>query len=159
MNLFSAMAPAGGSQGNRFLLVSYLPTATGLVVLLTLLWAGAPGPDLRLSRAGHVAAHLSVGEIVLLWIAITLISIATYPLQLRLVRLLEGNWPKFLQPVSALSRRHQDRRRRYLSGRTQVQGDPPSASEANRAGAAWTELNLRFPPATWSQLRQPWATS
>jgi hypothetical protein len=115
-------------------------------VLLTLLWAGAPGPDVRLTRAWRVAASLSIGELVLLWLAITLVSMAIYPLQLRLVRILEGDWPMFLRPAWILSARRQARHRRRLSERALVKGDPPSASEVNRAGGAWTDLHLRFPP-------------
>lgn len=146
MTVPSALAPAGVSFGSRFFLVSYLPTLGCAVFLLTLVWAGAPGADLDLARAWRTAARLSAEELFLLWLAITLVSIAGHPLQLWLVRVLEGGWPRFLKPAQAASSRWQGLRRSRLSRCTVTMSPSPSRAEINRAGAAQTQLRLRYPP-------------
>ncbi|MFF3609286.1 hypothetical protein [Streptomyces sp. NPDC002463] len=126
--------------------MSYLPTLGCSVLLLVLVWAGAPSADLRLDRAWDTAAHLGVGELVLLWLAITLVSVVLHPLQLWLVRLLEGQWPRWLGPVTDACVRRQERKRKQVSRRAVHTGDRPTRHEGNQIGAARTELELRFPP-------------
>ncbi|WP_157856460.1 MULTISPECIES: hypothetical protein [Streptomyces] len=141
----SLLGPAGGVLGSRFLLVSYLPTLSCGFFLLVLAWAGAPragAPDF--GRAWDTIAQLGVGELLLLWLALTLVAIVAHPFQLRLVRVLEGDWPAILARIRVRAVRRQESRRQEAERRTASLS--PSPAEMNRAGAAWTELTTRFPP-------------
>ncbi|MFZ3467575.1 hypothetical protein ACODT3_39530 [Streptomyces sp. 4.24] len=146
MKLSSLLGPAGGVLGKRFLLVSYLPTTGCAVFLVVLVWAGAPGSGPDFSRAWQTAGQLGAGELLLLWLAITLVAVAAHPLQLRLVRLLEGDWPRILGPLRRLSVLRQRTVRTRLQAAAIAAGDPPSPAEENRAGLAWSESVTRFPP-------------
>jgi hypothetical protein len=93
VNLGSLMQAPGQLASSRFFRVAYLPTCAGVVYLLVLLWAGAPGHRVHFGSAWRTASHLGIGEIVLLAIGITLVAVVVQPFQLALVRVLEGNFP------------------------------------------------------------------
>ncbi|MGW3461755.1 hypothetical protein ACWDE9_20110 [Streptomyces olivaceoviridis] len=141
------MGAAGGVLGKRFLLVSYLPTIGCALFLLVLLWAGAPGSAPDFDRAWETAAKLGVGEILGLWLVVTLVAVVSHPLQLRLVRLLEGEWPTLLTPLRRLAVHRQESLRRRLGSRMVAVGDPPSPAEVNRAGAVYARWSTLYPPA------------
>ncbi|HEY9330994.1 MAG TPA: hypothetical protein VIS09_22600 [Streptomyces sp.] len=146
MKLSALVGAAGGVLGTRFVLVSYLPTVGCALFLLVLLWAGAPGAAPDFDQAWHTAADLGVGEILGLWFLVTLVAVVSHPLQLRLVRLLEGEWPALLAPVRRLATHCQECRRRKLVGRLVAAGDPPSPVEVNRAGAAYARWSATYAP-------------
>ncbi|MBO3748371.1 hypothetical protein J5X84_20035 [Streptosporangiaceae bacterium NEAU-GS5] len=132
-----------GVQGGRFLLVDYLPTYAGALVILVLVWAGAPG-QVDFARAWRTASGLSAGEIVLLGVAITLIAVLGVPLQLALVRVLEGEWP-----FPALTRRALERqalRRTRLAEREQLPDGPIGEADVQAAGVAGARLRRLYPP-------------
>ncbi|MEV4021066.1 hypothetical protein AB0J35_62405 [Nonomuraea angiospora] len=138
-------APIGGILTGRLLLVSYLPTYAGAVFVLVVVWAGTP---VDFGRAWRTAAALSVGEVLVLGLAIMLGAVVLHPFQLRLVRLLEGAWPRWVL-VGDLSRRMQRFRRERLAGRAEVSEDPDmpvSDRQLQEAGAAGSRLRRRFPP-------------
>ncbi|MCX5317978.1 hypothetical protein [Streptomyces sp. NBC_00154] len=147
MKLSALVGAAGGVLGKRFLLVSYLPTMGCALFLLVLLWAGVPGAALDFDRTWQTAATLGVGEILGLWLVVTLVAVVTHPLQLRLVRLLEGEWPTLLSPLRRLAVHHQESLRRRLGDRMVAIGDPPSPAEVNRVGAAYARWSTLYPPA------------
>jgi hypothetical protein len=93
VNLGSLLQAPGQLASSRFFRVAYLPTCAGVVYLLVLIWAGAPGHRVHFSNAWRTASHLGIGEIVLLAIGITLVAVVVQPFQLALVRVLEGNFP------------------------------------------------------------------
>jgi hypothetical protein len=93
VNLGSLLQAPGQLASSRFFRVGYLPTCAGVVYLLILMWAGAPGHRINFSRAWRTASHLGIGEIVLLAIGITRASVIVQPFQLALVRVLEGRFP------------------------------------------------------------------
>src|SRR5690348_14575077 len=106
----SDVAGIGAPLGGRFQLVSYLPTYAATVFLLLLVWAGAPGQPLRFDRAWRTAAGLGLGEVVVVALVVTLVALLLHPLQLRTVRLLEGDWPRLAAPLARLARHRQERR-------------------------------------------------
>jgi hypothetical protein len=115
------------------------------VFLLLLTWAGAPGP-LTWSRAWKTAAGLGTGEAIGLAVALTLLAVAFMPLQLSMLRLLEGYWPKFLTPLDRLLRAVQRWRRGRLAERAQLSGaGEPTPAQALAAGLAGTHLERRYP--------------
>ena len=78
--------------GARFHLVNLVPSTILVLVVLVVLWSGAPGQAPDLSRALDVATGLDVGEVALLAFGITVLALVSAPLQRSLVRTLEGYW-------------------------------------------------------------------
>lgn len=136
-------------DGGRFLLVDYLPTYAAVLFLVVLVWAGAPGPEIDFNNAWRSAADLGVGEAILIAITITLIAALTHPLQLAIMRILEGGWPAWARPLTALSRTIQKRHRAQLAAREELPEDPAatiSEQQIQAAGLAGTRLRRMFPP-------------
>jgi hypothetical protein len=84
----------GGQQnlGVRFHLVNVVPSTLATLIVLGIVWSGAPSHPPRLSRALEVATGLDAGEALLLAFGITVLALASQPLQRSLVRTLEGYW-------------------------------------------------------------------
>ncbi|MFG2955386.1 hypothetical protein ACGF5O_16820 [Streptomyces sp. NPDC048291] len=130
----------------RFFLVSYLPTLALSLFVLVLVRAGAPGEQIDLGAAWRAAARLDAGEITLLVLAVTLAALVSHPLQLPLVRLLEGYWPAALRPVRALGVRRQTRLRDRLEAEANRLDESMTDAEIQAAGTAGTRLRRLFPP-------------
>ncbi|MFI1222114.1 MULTISPECIES: hypothetical protein [unclassified Streptomyces] len=131
----------------RFFLVSYVPTLAFGVFLLVLVWAGAPGAQVDFSAAWRTAARLRAGEWLLLVLGITLAALLTHPLQLALVRVLEGHWPAAVRLPAALGLRRQRRRRARLARASEPAGGAPDDARIQAAGVAGARLRELFPPA------------
>ncbi|MEU4761786.1 hypothetical protein AB0H12_00940 [Actinosynnema sp. NPDC023794] len=145
MTLAGLAKPAGEGFSPRFVVVSYLPSLAAAVFLLLLVWAGAPGP-LTWSRAWKTAAGLGAGEAIGLAVALALLAVALMPLQLTMVRLLEGYWPRLLTPLDRLLRVVQRWRRGRLEKRAELPGDAePTPAQVLAAGLAGTQLERRYP--------------
>lgn len=152
MSLHTALKPpAEVGAGRRFFLVGYLPTCAAMVFLLFLVWAGArgwaapAGGGLNFQRAWSTAGKLGIGEVVALALGITLGAVLLQPLQLALVRALEGGWPRWLG--SGLAVRHQRRRRQRWTDAAELPQNNPgllTAERIQRAGEAGYELRRRF---------------
>lgn len=140
--------PAGNSFGGRFYLVGYLPTYAAALFLLVLIWSGARGwtapATISFTAAWATASHLSVGEIVILILAVTLLAVVLHPLQTAIMNIAEGTWPTWLG--TAWVKRRQRRHKQRLLRASQL---PPesklTAAEIQRAGAAGYLLRRRFP--------------
>lgn len=147
MSLGEVLKPAQSLVTGRLLLVGYLPTAAAAVFLLLLAWAGAPEGTLRFGRAWETVAGLGPGELVLMAFGILVLALLAAPLQLSLVRLLEGAWPRWLGAGPA--RRWQARRRARLAAAAKPSATEPdgapSAAETQRAGVAAARLRRRYP--------------
>ncbi|MEU8827157.1 hypothetical protein [Streptomyces sp. NPDC048636] len=134
--------PLSPALSGRFFLVSTLPTAAGAVFVLVLLWAGAPDA-VRFERAWRTAAGLKAGELLLLVLSVTLVGVITMPLQLSLVRWLEGYWPRWLARPAAWCTALQRRRRGPLGW---PHGSAvPSAALVQREGERGAWRRSRFP--------------
>ncbi|WP_424535855.1 hypothetical protein ACOZ38_38385 [Sphaerisporangium viridialbum] len=137
-----------GISGGRFLLVDYLPAYAASLMVLVLVWAGAPGRPVDLGRAWRTAAGLGAGEVVLLGVAITLLAVLGTPLQLALVRVLEGQWPRAgLAGLARRSRERQSRRRERLASAEELPEGQAGEAEIQAAGVAGTRLRRLYPPA------------
>jgi hypothetical protein len=138
-------ATAGVSA--RFTLVSYFPTYAAALFVLLLVWAGAPGGDISMRRAVATAEHLSGTALLVLTVGILLVAFVLHPLQLLLVRMLEGYWPGW-SPLSWLTRSALARqvvRRAALTRRAgAIENMTPAETQA--ALAAGLELSRRYPP-------------
>jgi hypothetical protein len=142
--------PDGAGFGGRFYLVSYLPTYAAAVFLLVLVWAGAPGwtgrpgHRIRFTAAWATASGLSLGEVVLIALAVALLAVILQPLQCALMNTAQGSWPHWAGTRWAL-RRQQHRRDRLAQAAWPPQGPEPADAAVQRAGAAGHQLRRRFP--------------
>ncbi|MDI2132797.1 hypothetical protein [Yinghuangia seranimata] len=153
MKLDGALQPPSAlGAGRRVFLVGYLPTYAALLFLLTLAWAGARAwrPPVRgglhFTDAWETAAQLGVGEVLAIALAVTLIAVVSQPLQLAMVRLLEGDWPS--RRATEWARNRQIARRRPLVDAAELPAPgaaPPTDAEVQAAGHAGAELRRRYP--------------
>jgi hypothetical protein len=127
-----------------------LPTYAASLFVLVLVWAGAPvwlhhGHHLSFNRAWHTASGLGVGEIVLLTVAVTLVAVLLMPLQLAMMRVLEGGWPDALG--AGLARRFQLWRKSRLARAAELPQlrEQLTDTVVQQAGAAGARLRRRFP--------------
>lgn len=86
--------PSAEVSSSRFFVVGYLPTVAASLYLFVLIWAGAPSAHLSFARAWATGGRLGTAEIVAVGLTITVVAVVAQPLQLPLVRLLEGDWPR-----------------------------------------------------------------
>lgn len=149
MNLSALAKPAGLSFSGRFFLVSTLPTTLAGMYLLVLVWAGAPGP-VRFGRAWHTAEGLGVGPSLLLLLLITALGVVTMPLQLPMVRWLEGYWPQRLRRLADRCRERQVHRsgevvRTWESKDASRPASRPTLAEIDEKVAHGYVQRLRYP--------------
>jgi hypothetical protein len=145
-----ARQPADAGFGGRFYLVGYLPAYAAAVFLLVLVWAGAPGwagrpgHQIRFTAAWATASHLSVGEVVLVALAVALLAVISQPLQFAMMSVAQGSWPAW--PGTRWALRWQKRRRDRLAQAARLpQGPELTGAAIQRAGAAGHQLRRRFP--------------
>jgi hypothetical protein len=142
--------PAAGLSSGRFFRTGYLPTYAAAVFLLLLLWAGAPGKHANFGHAWQVAGKFGVVQTLLVVLAVALATVLLQPLQLSVVRLLEGGFPKWLG--SGLAQRAHLARKHRLEGRLnekigEAVGKPADERDAcvQEAGTLSALLRARFP--------------
>src|SRR4051794_32831245 len=112
----ASLAAVGSADGSRFSLVSQLPTFAAVIYVTILIAAGAPSGDVDVGRAVSRLGDLSAGTGFVLALAALLLALMLHPLQLPLVRVLEGYWPTRLgRALARLGCRRQDRRRQRLT--------------------------------------------
>lgn len=78
--------------GTRFLLVTVVPNVLLIGYIGFLLAAGAPARSPSLMRALAAINHLTIHQIVAILVGLLIISVASHPLQIPLIQLLEGYW-------------------------------------------------------------------
>jgi hypothetical protein len=151
MTLASGLGLNRLDLGPRFSLISYVPTATAALIVVLVLAAGAPGTHPTWSRALQHARAIDVADVALLAVMVTLLAVLLQPLQLRLVRLLEGYWGggPVVGTLSRVPMTLQRRRREALAKRATVELKPcgPTGPPPASAVAAQEALNARFPSA------------
>jgi len=122
------------------------------VFVLILVWAGAPGRPVNFSAAVRTANHLGAAQLLLVALATVLVAILLQPLQLSVVRLLEGGFPQWLG--SGLARAFQLERKKRLEAAVRglvnraaaMSDDDASRNDLiQRTGAASAWLRSRFP--------------
>lgn len=96
MKLDAILKPPTELASGRFFRTGYFPTLVALLFLLVLVWAGAPGRRIDFDTAWQTMSKLGVGEVLLLTLLATLIAMLVQPLQLGLIRVLEGRVPGWL---------------------------------------------------------------
>ncbi|MFY9652245.1 hypothetical protein [Trebonia sp.] len=86
------MGAFAGRLGTRFLVVTVVPNALLLGYISFLLAAGAPAHSPSLARALAALDHLTANRIAAVILGLLIVSIASHPLQVPLIQLLEGYW-------------------------------------------------------------------
>ncbi len=130
---------ATSDLGVRFRFVSLLPMAVLALYVLALAWSGAPASSPSVGQAVMHARHVAGWEAVLLTVAVVVVALIAEPLQVTLVRLLEGYWGQsgagrlLAGPGLAF---HRARRGRLDRAQRRSPGDPVSAQLAAREEAA-----------------------
>jgi hypothetical protein len=134
---------ATAGLGQRFNLLGLMPGGVLVLFVLLLLWSGAPAqppdPDEVLAHAQALGAW----EGALLFLGLTLAATITTPLQLGLVRLLEGYWG----PWGKRALERQRTLRAALERAAEPSSAEPSREEEARLTAAAWKLRQRYPPA------------
>jgi hypothetical protein len=132
----------GRDVGTRFALVGLLPGALLALFVLALVWSGAPGDAPAVDRVLDHARDLDAWAGGLLFGALVVAALVLQPLQLGLVRALEGYWPA---PVRALGRGRQERRRDALATAAAPRAEMPAAAELAAMAEAESRLRRLFP--------------
>lgn len=126
--------------GSRFLFVGLMPVLTVAVVVAATILAGAPADPPEWDSLLRELGRLSAGEAIALGFATVVAALALQPLQLRVVRMLEGYWGQGRLPRAAMSVGIglQRRRKRRLNRRQQHRGssEPTPSKLAQMAAAA-----------------------
>jgi hypothetical protein len=145
-----AMQPPGALSSGRFFRTGYLPTYAATVFVLVLLWAGAPSRHVDFGRAWRVADHFGVVQALLVALAVALAAVLFQPLQLPMIRLLEGRFPWLLG--AGIAQRVRLRRKRQLevkirttvAAAIKASGDQRAAL-VQEAGSLSERLRSRYP--------------
>ena len=143
MSVVDAPKTARELLGVRMFLVGYLPTFAAGAVLGVLALARVPG-GLRFADAWHAVTTMTLGQALAGFLVLTVLVVLLHPLQLPMIRLLEGYWPRWASPLSAFGRRRQERRRRTLTSAAELP-DTDDVAAVQRAGQAGTRLRAAFP--------------
>jgi hypothetical protein len=106
--------------GTRLGRVAIAPTLAGAIAILLVVWSGAPGHLPSIDRLETNADAFSANDWALLSLAILLVALATQPLQLGLVRLLEGYAPG---PFRAAMERQRGRHVERAKGLDEIERD------------------------------------
>ncbi|SFP74562.1 hypothetical protein SAMN05660464_4075 [Geodermatophilus dictyosporus] len=134
------------ATSTRFALVGYLPTYAGILAVLLLISADAPPGPFDFKHAIVQLLNISVSGALVLALVALLLSVLLHPLQLPLVRILEGYWPAWWG-LSGLKRRAIRRQRAIrdrLVSESQALGNPNPREAEQILTASWT-LTRRFP--------------
>lgn len=149
----------GGERnlGARFNLVNLLPSTVPVVVVLTIVWSGAPQHAPRLSRALEQAKSLGAVQALLLAFGVMVFALLTQPLQRSLVRTLEGYWlenPRWPVWAHRLGTGGQRRRYRALSNIASRQATPLGEDASDRAAERAAEEQRRTSRAAFRRSRR-----
>ncbi len=140
------LASLGSDAGSRLRLTGLLPGAVLALVLAGVLAAGAPDDAPSWDRARDAAAGLDGWQGVLLGLLVLVAALLLQPLQLSLVRGLEGYWDGIpgLRRLAAEGRRRQ---RRRIAQLTEAAAPRPSPTTGERAAMVRAVLarRQRFP--------------
>jgi hypothetical protein len=126
---------------------SVLPVVVCGAFLLLILASGPPEAVPSTDRALGTLQETGAGEIALVGLGLIVVALLLDPLQLRLVRLLEGDWPRWTGAGCRWCIRRQRARRKRAATGTQQLSDPSDPAAVQDAGVRTARLLQRFPPA------------
>ena len=132
-----SLISAAADLGTRFRFASLLPTALLALYALALYWSGAPGRSPDVAQVIAHARHAAGWAGFLLALAIVVAALVAEPLQVPLIRVLEGYWGEsppgqlIAAPGKAFQRWRRDRIDRRQRRREETRG--PAAGSARQA--------------------------
>jgi hypothetical protein len=97
--------------GTRFLVVTVVPNVLLVIYVGFLIAAGAPAHSPSFARAISVLDNFTIRQFVVILLIVLAVSVATHPLQIPLIQLVEGYWwglPFGLRIADRFSRRFED---------------------------------------------------
>jgi hypothetical protein len=136
--------------GPRFNLTGALPTTALFLFILALYWSGVPANAPNLARVLQNAEELGIKEALFLGITVLTFALIVQPLQLSLVRILEGYWGgswlggRLSQFGIGLQRRRRKRSSMAETPMTEDTEDVPGEEAARMRLAAW-QLRQFYP--------------
>ena len=142
-----ALIGAAQGAGRRLVLGGVLPNALLLATLAALIRSGAPGRRPALSDVADQLRQAGVAQSLVVAAAATVVALLLTPLQLPLVRLLEGYWPD-TRAISRLKRRRckaYAAQRDHLRALTAPRSSPPPAEERAVIDRAVWRLRHLYP--------------
>jgi len=148
MKLDSLVESGAKELGPRFNLVGVFPTVMLFLFVLALYWSGAPQHEPDLGVVVEKVEQIGGKEGLMLALGVLLFALLIQPLQLSLVRFLEGYWDLPLLPsVGTLFSRpgiawHRKRRDR-LKAQTQLRKKLEDATPTDKARMASADWHLR----------------
>jgi hypothetical protein len=132
--------PTPTDLGTRYSVVDFVPTVGAALLVVLVVWAGAPDHGPSIDRARDAAAGLSGGEWAALGFLLLTVVLVIQPFQLQLVRVLEGySSPAPLRKLLAWKRR---RHVAKLEGLRTAAG----SGETDHARQAAERAHLEYPP-------------
>ena len=141
MRLSAVVGEGAKELGARFLLVGLLPSAFLTLLVVALLWSGAPASAPDAVRAARAVEALGGSDAALFGLAVMLLALLLQPLQLAIVQLLEGYWGPLATGSGAWGALWAGRHRRAKGRLTRaLAGDDPRAAN----DAAW-RLRYYYP--------------
>lgn len=137
----------GKQLGDRISVTALLPGLTLALLALALVWSGAPADAPDVGAIADRAETLSAWDGGLLVLAVAILTLLTQPLQLSLVRLLEGYWgtSRLGSVLAAPGIARHTARRADLHELTVPRAEPDAADLARIYDAA-AVLRLQYPP-------------
>ncbi|NGY65330.1 hypothetical protein G7043_41195 [Lentzea sp. NEAU-D13] len=136
MSLDAAAKTVRESVGPRLFLTNFVPTFAMVAMIAILIWAGAPAKAPQFTNAWKTAATLGIGQVIIAVVLISVLVLVLQPLQLPMMRLLEGYWPRWTARPGVW---WQNRKRDRLAKQAKPDGD------VQQAGRAGSRLRRRFP--------------
>jgi hypothetical protein len=147
MKLDSLISDSVKAFGSRFNLIGLLPNGVLCLFLLALAWSGAPDHAPDLQSVAHRVTDLRTAEAVVLGAGILSLALALQPLQLAMVRILEGYWGNTWpaeRAAAACIFLHRRQRRKWLAA--QQSSVPLDLAEKGHAATAAWALRQNYPP-------------
>jgi len=114
--------------GTRFIVVSVVPNALLLGYIGFLVAAGAPAHSPSPARALAALDHLTANRIAAVIVGILIVSVASYPLQVPLIQVLEGYWwglPFGPRLANRATRRFREERKRVIAELERMKNPSP----------------------------------
>ena len=139
VNLTGVLGKTASDLGLRFNLLGILPVGLLLLFLVAMQKSGAFTGTPDVAAAVRSASELGAADSA--WAAVAVLSLAVMlqPLQISLVRLLEGYWGQWWpgRALSAIGVASHQRKRQRLQDRTETTAEPTPEQRASMADAAW----------------------
>ncbi len=146
MKLGSLVDESLKGLGMRFNLIGIIPTMLLFLFILALLWSGAPGSPPKLCMVVKKIEKLQVNDAIFFTLAILAFALIIQPLQLSMVKILEGywgaSWPGTMLARLGIRIQRWKRQRLEVQTRSTRQVTP---AEQERMGAASWRLHRYYP--------------